>query len=137
QAAFRKLQQVRAVEARVLQAVDVLFDFAVDDLNLLRRGAVRHDEAKGDTAQVHPLVVLDCLLEQLRVGAYDLFAAQAPNAGRLQAHVFNAAGNVAHHSEGARFEGLVQTDGRRGEKVAQDHLRRQGHGHTADAQACD
>src|SRR5690606_24524332 len=135
QAAFHELKQVSAIKAGVLQTIDVLFDFAVDELHLVRSGAVSNHEFEGYTAQIHALVVLDRLFEQFRVGTNDLFSAQAADAGRLQTHVFDTAGDVPHHNEVTRFEWLVQPDRRRSEQVAQHHLRGQRHGHAADAQA--
>src|SRR5690606_18892087 len=137
QATFHELKQVSAIKTGVLKANDVLLDLAVDELHLIRGGAVSNHELERYPAQIHALVVLDRLLQQFRIGANDLLAAQAANAGRLETHVFDAPRNVPHHNEVARFERLIEPDRRGSEQVAQHHLRGQRHGHAADPQAGD
>src|SRR5690606_26736331 len=137
QAARHELQQMGSIEAGKLHAFYGFTHVLHNRLDLAVVGAVGNDKAECDAAQLHALVVLDGLLEQLGVGANDLFSTQAANACGLEPNVLNAPGNVAHYNEVAWLERFVQTDGRGSEQVAKNHLGSQRHRDAANAQARD
>src|SRR6516162_8406446 len=65
----------------------------------------------------------------------ELFAAQTPQPGRLDADPLDRAHEVARLDEVADLERPVEDDGNRTEDVAEDALKRESDGDPADAQA--
>ncbi len=127
--------EVDAVQPHLLQRFHELAYLLRDGLELIGRGLVEHPELEGHAPLLHAAVVADAAGEEVVVGEDQLLAAEAADAGGLQAHVLDGAQEVPHDDEVADHEGLVQRDGERGEEVGQDVLQGQGHGDAADAQA--
>ena len=90
-----------------------------------------------DPPPVEPGKIVDFLFEQLLVGKNDLLAGECADARRFQADLLDRALHRVDPDCVALAERAVEQDGKRGEQVGKDALRRQTDGNAADAEPCD
>src|SRR5690606_2334767 len=130
-------QQMCAIKTRAFGAFNQRLHRVGNVLRLRCACSISNGKLEGDAPQIHALVVLYGLLEQLGIAAHDLLTAQAAYTGSLQAHMLYAASDGPHHNEVAGLEWLVQADRYGRKQIAKYYLCRQRHCNTAYAQARD
>src|SRR5690606_33607848 len=128
-------EEVGAIELGQFDVVDDSVHQLAHLAQLAGRCLVTDPELEHDPSRIHALVVVDRLREQVGVGTHDLLAAQTADACGFQTDMLDVAGDIAENHEVTDLKRLVDSDGKRGENVAEQRLHGQGNGDAAHTQA--
>src|SRR5690606_13950030 len=114
---FPILEKMCPVKAAVITRLDDLPDNAGDELQLFRRSIISHPKGKYHPAFMHSLVISDSSGEQSIIGADDLLARQAADAGGLDPDTFHRAHEIIEDNKVSNDKWLVQNYGNSGKQI--------------------